>query len=213
LAGNIYPPDDAFHAWIDAKILRLNPDGSPDPTFEVTIRQNGQNHALAMAPTPDGKVLIGGSFTNSGIQSRRGIARLNADGSLDESFDPGLGVAGVLNQDPIPRVEVVALQPNGKAVIGGVFSRVNGVNRGGLARLNADGSLDTNFNASIDIGGLKAIIPLSDGRLLVAGDFTRINEVGRPNIARLNTTGALDTTFRSQVTGDVRSSSPEIFSG
>ena len=65
-----------------------------------------------------------------------------AAGEVDLSFDPGSGVNGT--------VKVAALQADGKAIIGGEFTTVKGLVRNGVARLNADGSLDTHFNASID---------------------------------------------------------------
>ena len=67
--------------------------------------------------------------------SRYGIARLNDDGSLDNTFDVGAGVNGA--------VQAIALQPDGKVIIGGPFNSYNGLDRRGLARVNVDGSLDT----------------------------------------------------------------------
>ena len=89
------------------------------------------------------------------------------------------------------------MQPDGKAVIGGVFSRFNGQAHSGLARLNLDGSLDTNFNARVNVSP-SAITLLPDGKLLVGGGFITVNGVAMPNIARLNADGTLDTSFRSK---------------
>ena len=80
-----------------------------------------------MAVQPDGKILIGGYFTSVGGVSRNKIARLNADGTLDISFDPGDGANNSVNS--------VALQSDGKILIGGDFTTVGGVSRNGIARL------------------------------------------------------------------------------
>jgi hypothetical protein len=79
---------------------------------------------------PDGKVLIGGEFTSVNGTNQNSIARLNADGSLDSSFNPGTGANG--------RVFAIALQPDGKVLIGGDFLTANGVLRPHVARLYGD---------------------------------------------------------------------------
>lgn len=93
---------------------------------------------LAVARQADGKVLIGGRFSQVNSVPRQNIARLNADGSTDAGFNPGLGTDAP--------VHALAVQPDGKVVIGGEFTQVNGVARRLVARLNPDGSLDTAFN-------------------------------------------------------------------
>ena len=94
---------------------------------------------LAIAVQPDNKILIGGAFTMTNSTTRNRIARLNADGSLDTGFDPGAG--GASNE-----VDAIALQPNGKIVIGGKFTTVGGTGRSRIARLNANGSNETWFD-------------------------------------------------------------------
>jgi len=79
-----------------------------------------------------------GSFSSVNGVTRSRVARLNADGSLDTGFDPGSGASSTVN--------AVAVQADGKVLIGGSFSSVNGVTRSRVARLNTDGSLDTGFN-------------------------------------------------------------------
>jgi hypothetical protein len=79
---------------------------------------------------PDGKVLIGGEFTTFNGTSRNRISRLNADGSLDLSFDPGAGADA--------SVSAITLQPDGNILIGGDFLTVNGVLRPYVARLYGD---------------------------------------------------------------------------
>ena len=86
---------------------------------------------------------------------------------------------------------------------GAVFSAVDGVARGRIARLNADGSLDTSFLDGLAgvSGVVQDVAVQSDGRILVAGQFSSVNGVGRSNLARLNADGSLDTTFLDGLSG------------
>lgn len=170
------------------KIARLNADGSLDSSFNPGTDANGQIYSLAVQP--DGKVLIGGFFYTVNGTSRTHIARLNADGSLDDSFNPGTG--------PDQVVFSVALQPDGKVLIGGRFTTVNGTLRSKIARLNADGSLDTTFAAGA--GGSGTVLSIAvqpDGKILTGSDY----------ITRLKTNGSFDATFDpgTGVNGLVRS--------
>src|SRR5204863_715331 len=92
---------------------------------------------MDFARQPDGKVIVGGNFTTVNGVARNCVARLLADGSLDTTFNPGTGANDV--------VVAVLLQPDGKVVIGGYFTTINGTTKRMLARLNADGSVDGTF--------------------------------------------------------------------
>lgn len=141
-----------------------------------------------VATQPDGKVIIGGIFQSINGVARNRIARLNPDGSVDSSFNPGTGA----NSD----VQVVRLDASGRILIGGSFSSINGTNRAGIARLNANGSLDTSFNPGTGANGtVWAIAVQADGRVLLGGEFTFVNGNSRNGIARLTSTGAIDDTF------------------
>jgi len=131
----------------------------------------------------NGKVLIGGYFSAVAGTNRNGIARLNTNGSLDATFDPGAGVGGGLSGY---EVKSVVVQPDGKVLIGGYFATVNGTNRNGIARLNADGSLDSSFDpgAGAD-GSVRSIALQRDGKVLIAGEFNTVNGVMRRYVARL----------------------------
>jgi uncharacterized delta-60 repeat protein len=167
-------------------IARLNSDGSLDTGFNPGTGANGQVGALALQP--DGKVLVGGYFTTMNGVSRNFIARLNSDGSLDTGFNPGTGAND--------GVSALALQPDGKVLVGGYFSTMNGVSRNCIARLNSNGSLDTGFNSGTGANdGVSALALQSDGKVLVGGFFTTMNGVSRSCIARLNSDGSLDTGF------------------
>ncbi|RYY95552.1 MAG: hypothetical protein EOO11_15580, partial [Chitinophagaceae bacterium] len=166
-------------------MARLNADGSLDASFDPGTGANNWVYSLALQL--DGKVLVGGNFTTINGATRNRIARLNADGSLDTSFDPGTGANN--------RVSILALQPDGKVLVGGNFTTINGTTSNRLARLNADGSLDVTFTGTGANGEVYSLALQSDGKVLVGGAFTTINGITRNYIARLNADGSLDTSF------------------
>jgi uncharacterized delta-60 repeat protein len=169
---------------------RINGDGSLDLDFMFASGASFAVHALALQG--DGKLLVGGEFTSMNDIVRNRIARLNADGSLDTGFDPGSGANA--------SVRVLALQGDGKLLLGGTFTSVNGSARTGIARLNGDGSLDAAFNASVSAGGnVTGLAVQPDGKILLSGNFTSVNGTARTNIARLNADGGLDTGFNPSV--------------
>ena len=166
-------------------IARLNADGTLDTGFMSGLA--GANAPVrAIALQPDGKIVIVGNFTTVNGVARVRIARLNPDGSLD-SYGNGQGGAN-------GSVAAVAVQADGKIIVGGQFSTVNGFASGGLARLNTDGTFDEGFAGSTN-NGVFAIALQADGKLIVGGQYTAVNGTTRNNIARLNTNGTLDTGF------------------
>jgi hypothetical protein len=133
----------------------------------------------ALALTRSGQVLIGGAFTTCSGTPRRRIARLHNDGRLDLSFDPGPG--------PNSNVLAVAVQPDGRVWIGGAFTSAAGVPRGYLARLNADGSVDSGPDlGSGPNGPVQWLAWRPDGRLFVGGAFSEVNGFSRNGVALLN---------------------------
>src|SRR5207245_969517 len=110
----------------------LNSNGSLDATFNPGNGVNGIVWSTALQS--DNKVLVAGNFSQVNGTNRNSIARLNADGSLDTTFDPGIG--------PDDTVNAIALQADGKILIGGDFTSLDNTNISFLARLNSDGTLD-----------------------------------------------------------------------
>jgi uncharacterized delta-60 repeat protein len=168
------------------RIARLNANGSHDGTFDPGTGANGFISAIALEN--GGRIVIGGGFTSFNGAQRNGIARLNANGGLDGTFTPGLGANGA--------VWAVAIQTDGKIVIGGEFTTVGGIARNGIARLNADGSLDEEFDpgAGAD-GSVNAIVIQSDGALVIGGEFGTVGGLARSGVARLHSDGAVDAGF------------------
>ncbi len=179
----------SFNGTALNRIARLNADGSLDASFNPGTGAPAGT-VMATAVQPDGKIIVGGYFTSFNGMARNRIVRLNADGSVDASFNPGVGADdAVLN---------ITVQPDGKIIIGGEFLSYYGTGRRYLARLNADGSLDTPFNAGTGANErITAIVLQADGKALVSGYFTSYNGTGRRGIARFNTDGSLDPSFNT----------------
>ena len=216
----------SFLVQLSATIHLHAAPGDVDLSFDPGSGVNGVVNTLAAQP--DGKVLISGSFTTVKGLIRPGLARLNADGSGDTTFNPAVAGGGLFALQangklllPIyggglvrlhpdgsldntfsasiaafdEGIYSIAVQPDGKVLIGGGFTVVNGTNRVGIARLNADGTVDNSFNPGSGAYGVYAIAIQSDGRILIAGGFQSVNGTDRNRVARLNANGSLDGSF------------------
>jgi len=84
---------------------------------------------------------------------------------------------------------------NGQMIIAGSIDAIDGETRTDIARLNADGSLDTDFNPVITGSYLTTALIQTDGKILIGGNFNAVGGVTRNHIARLNSDGSLDTDF------------------
>jgi uncharacterized delta-60 repeat protein/uncharacterized repeat protein (TIGR01451 family) len=167
-------------------IARLNADGSLDTGFNPGTGFN--NSVSSIAIQSDGKIIVGGQFTSFNGTARNRIAQINADGSLDTGFNPGIGFNFI--------VYSTAIQSDGKIIVGGPFTSFNGTARNYIARLNADGRLDTGFNPGTGFSyTVQSTAIQSDGKIIVGGQFTSFNGTARNRIARINADGSLDTGF------------------
>ena len=184
----------AYNGTACNRIARLNTNGTLDIAFDSGAGPDGPVFSLALQS--DGKVLIGGNFTSYNGTARNGIARLNTDGSLDNSFNPGTGVNGT--------IRAFALQSDGKVVIGGNFTSYNGMARNRIARLETNGNLDGGFNPTGPNGPVLAIAyqpsnQPSNDRLLIGGNFSTYSGADRNNVARLLPDGTLDLSFTTGI--------------
>lgn len=167
-------------------IVRLNSDGSVDTTFKCGKGADASVEAIAIQD--DGKIIIGGFFLKYDGISRAKIARLNPDGSLDNSFEPSSGFNN--------SVHAIAIQKDGKIIVGGYFTKFNNNTVNRLARLNPDGSLDLTFKTGT--GADKAIYAIAiqnDGKILIAGQFSRYNRMWTQKITRIHPDGSPDLSF------------------
>jgi uncharacterized delta-60 repeat protein len=189
LIGGVRPGDQSSRSLF----RRINTHGTTDSSFSAWVSDPFDSLGPPVIQ-PDGKILIYGDFTEVNGVDRKRIARLNSDGSVDLTFNPGSGVNGPVAE--------LGLQPDGKIVIGGDFGLVNGSSQARVARLNADGSRDTTFNTGVGADRIVTSVAIApDGKIMLGGLFTTINWVSRPKIARLNPDGSLDTIFNAGTPG------------
>ncbi|HEV2693744.1 MAG TPA: Calx-beta domain-containing protein, partial [Verrucomicrobiae bacterium] len=174
------------------RINRMLNNGFRDSSFadfDATGNTGANDFIAAMQLQPDGKVIIAGNFTSFNGTSRAHIARLNSDGTVDQTFNPGFGVTSGM-------IWSVFLQPNGQIVIGGDFTGYNTNVVNSVARLNADGSMDTSFNPGAGPDStVNAVAVDSIGRVIIGGDFDSVNGISSGGVARLNVDGSVDTSF------------------
>ncbi len=180
---------------------RRNENGTNDESF---LSPNGVNGTVETIQTmANSKAYIAGAFSGYNGVSRNGICRVFADGSIDVSFDCGSGVVtGVSPFESEWRIYKIAVQPDGKIIVGGDFTRFNGEDRNNLVRLLPDGSFDPSFNIGSGLNNaVKDIIILPSGKILVAGEFNQYDS-GGPNqtscggLIKLNLDGSIDQSFQ-----------------
>lgn len=176
-----------FNGVAHEQVIRLEPDGSPDPGFVPPNIDSSTLNGLDL--NPDGTILVGGSINQVNGQAYRHVVRLNADGSLDEGFNTGAG--GFLLYD-------LAACPDGKVVVGGAFTTFDDLPQGRVARLNADGGLDLTFNRQTGANGSVRRVRIdAEGRIVAAGDFDAYNGQLHENVVRLLEDGSADPAFNT----------------
>jgi len=181
-----------------SQVARISGDGLSLDFYVRLWSRQGDLRVKSVVLQPDGKILAAGVFDGlgadprEGLPLRRNIARFHSVGLLDESFDPGAG--------PSSEVRCTVLQPDGRILIGGTFAAYNGVERFQVARLNADGSLDTSFVVDWSQIGIangltyvNAMVLLPNGRILIGGGSNFA--VTQSQVWRLNPDGSFDPTF------------------
>ncbi len=146
-----------FNAWSGQPsgtgLVKLSVNGARDTSFAPGFSGGATDSVNWVKVDPsDGRIFAGGRFS----APKNGIVKLNADGSRDTSFNPGTGVASAA-------VNSGVLQSGGKVVIGGDFTSVAGTGRNRVARLNANGSVDTSFNPGTGFDNLVQAMVLLQG--------------------------------------------------
>ncbi|HZZ58699.1 MAG TPA: delta-60 repeat domain-containing protein, partial [Opitutaceae bacterium] len=179
-------------------VARILTNGTQDTTFDVTAANDVQDIILE----DNGEIVLVGDLgeVTSSTAASIGlyIARLYPTGEPDGTFLPSFDATTF----------AVAEMPNGQLVVGGIFASahsghsLDAVPRKALARLNADGTLDVDFNPNA-YGGFGAIYVESDGSYLVGGSFQSIGNVTIRNLAHILQNGQVDTSFEPNPDGPV----------
>lgn len=186
---------------IPAGVVRLRADGSHDPSYGADVVVSGV--ITAMDRSPEGRLVVGGEFDQISGVPRKHLARLDAFGHLDLTFDAGPGPDG--------SVRCLARQQDGRLLVGGGFQNFAGGSRRALVRLHADGAVDASFDAKLLLSAepaetrISSLLIQPDGGILIGGRFDRVGDHVRRNIARLLPEGRGDPEFQSDrgVDGEV----------
>lgn len=170
--------------------------GEVDPTFDAAVQELTPGSIETIVVQPDGKILVGGNFTVANNTARSSIARFNADGTVDQTFNPpdfykATQVSTYASEESF--IYAIAVQADGKIVVGGDFNRIGtSLTQRGMVRLNADGSIDNSFTVPPFYAFSPAIIYdikiQSNNQILVGGSFLIIS-VTHQNLVRLNPNG------------------------
>jgi uncharacterized delta-60 repeat protein len=190
-----------FDGEVRTRMARLNADGTFDPTFKAEFTAaDGTLHAIngeirVIVPQADGKIIIAGTFTAVHNVTRNRIARLNADGTLDASYNPNAN----------GNVNVLIPRQDGTMFAAGNFTSIGGQSRARVARLLATGSADPSFTVPTGPNAeVRAMAVQPDGSVVVGGAFTTVGSPTYNRMARFDPTGAHDTSFNPNVNGEVR---------
>jgi uncharacterized delta-60 repeat protein len=189
--------------WLHAKANQAA--GDPDSTFSPAT---GLGYPVnAMALQSDGRIVIGGEFVGYESTPRSHIARLNTNGTLDITYDPGDGVSITSGT---PQVFALKAQSDDEVLIGGQFDRYDTTGRANIARIDTLGKNDASFTppatmtAASGTASINAIaIQPADSKILIGGNFNDLNGGTNDFIARLDNNGSVDTTFTTYTDGTV----------
>lgn len=196
-----------FNGNTRAFLVRLNSDGTEDTSFYTNLGTGFNSFIVDIVEHSSGKLLMGGIFTSLNGNTRNRIIQLNSDGTEDSSFITNLGT-GAANT-----VSALALQSDGKIVVGGNFVTFNGNSRIRLVRLNSDGTEDSAFYSNIGTGFDNAIEDVgidSSGNIYVGGQYNNFNGNARLYVVKLDSTGTEDSAFYTAMGTSFNSSVEEL---
>jgi uncharacterized delta-60 repeat protein len=178
-----------FNGSPAVRVARLLADGSLDPEF--TTGSGANDTVTAIEILGDGRILLGGKFTQFAGVATRGLVMLRPDGTVDGSF-----VSGFASEGFSVGVTCIESLPGGKFIVGGYFDRYAGQSVGRYAFLTASGGLDPavprNGGASSHVFDLDL---QGDGSILICGFFTTVDGFSSSCVARLNPGGTVDQRF------------------
>ena len=173
------------------RLCRVNHDyGGVDTTFKIgsgPYKIHNSHSVRCIVVQVDGKILLGGTFSEWDGRKRDNIVRLNADGSVDETFI-------LFKADRGYHINDLVIQPDGKILIA---SLGGGTLVPHIERINVDGSIDETFNKP-SVASVEKITLLQNEKILIYGkDVKSVNSFNVGRVARLNSDGSLDETFQS----------------
>ena len=179
------------------RLIRLNSNGTLDTAFSSNQGTSFGGGGIGMTATyiaiqTDGKIVVSGGFTLFNGTTANRLVRLNSDGTLDTTFAANIGTG--LNSFGGP----IAIQTDGKIIVGGSFTTFNGTTSNRIVRLNSNGTLDTTFGSGLS-DAPNGISIQTDGKIIITGNFTSFNGTAINRVVRLNSNGTIDTAFATNI--------------
>jgi uncharacterized delta-60 repeat protein len=171
--------------------LRINTDGTRDTTFNTGVGFLTASTVNSIDIQSDGKIVVGGAFTSYSGSTVTRLTRLNDNGSVDTTFNPG-----TINNE----VFAVKIQPDQKILIQGQFTTVSGSTRNRIARVLSNGQVDTSYNVGTGINVASSINMFSldtSGNVYVGGSFTTYSGSTVNRFVKTTPSGSIDGTFIS----------------
>lgn len=182
-------PDDHIYLTTFSQLYRLKPDGADDPDFYVGTGVK-ENHISSILAQSDGKILIGGFFTEYNGVAANSVVRVLPNGQVDTEFNIGEGPQG--------QILDMTERANKNILIGGVFSQY-AQQPASLVELKPNGSLHK-IIAVVSINWITSIIESPDGKVTLAGEFTRVNGMELPFLVKFNTDYTINNSFHPLIT-------------
>ncbi|MDB6168183.1 MAG: Immunoglobulin I-set domain protein [Verrucomicrobia bacterium] len=171
------------------QLRRMNPDGTDDATFSAISTSDTDPFSVTMPEVGDDGNLYFGALTSARYNGHIVATRVSSSGVVDSAYSPRMSAPGTMT--------AYARQTDGKHLVAGAFSYVNGLAMPGaneVIRLNANGSTDMTFTALVLQSAVLGLFPLPGGKTIAVGSFP---EAGAgANIIRLNANGTIDSTFQ-----------------
>lgn len=178
-------------------LARMMDDGSVDQSFAPSFTLGTDGSIFALLQQPDGKILVGGYFSNGGGSNQSSLVRLNSNGSLDSTFN-----AGFVTGESV--VFALALRADGRIYAGGTFIKVGSATRNCIVRLLSNGGVDPAFvpreNLFLLSSGpaILALVTEDDGGVVAGGAFSSGSSGADPqftNLMRFKADGSVDGGF------------------
>lgn len=188
MAGNFFESNEL----LVNNIACLNSNGSINNTFNERTGCNGTIRAVA--EQPNGKLIIGGEFSKFNYSLKSNLVRLSKNGTVDRGFYTGAGTNGP--------IYAIAIQTDGKIIIGGDFTSYNGISCQHIARLNSNGTFDPSFGTVTTDAIVRKIVITKDDKIIIGGSFKEVNGTSKNALARLLINGMIDSSFNPVIGND-----------
>jgi uncharacterized delta-60 repeat protein len=165
-----------------SRVFRVEADGTLDPSFTAEVQPLGA--AQSYFVLQDGRIMIGGSLRLLDSPQVRSLIRLHSDGSLDESFNL-LNIEATFTPSQIPNISAIFELSPDRYIITGLFDKINGLDRGGIAMIDSSGVLVEDVFDGMGCGAydfvtssltttyksIAGIVPSNDGGYFIYGAY------------------------------------------